>query len=156
MLYFHRILRLTPLLAIAVLISVTLIKYAGTGPRWPIVMGLLGHHCEVNWWKTLLYVQNYVTPDAMVSSANGSGNGQVSRVVQRKRRFFLMRRSYFQCFGHSWYLAVDMQLFVLSPLFVYLIYRYRTKFMYAFSLTIWLCVGCTIATYINLDYTPIK
>lgn len=58
-----------------------------------------------------------------------------------------------QCFGHSWYLAVDMQLFVLSPLPVYLIYRFRRKCLYALSMTVWLCAGCTIATYISLNQT---
>ncbi len=27
-----------------------------------------------------------------------------------------------QCFGHSWYLAIDMQLFVISPLFIVALY----------------------------------
>lgn len=28
--------------------------------------------------------------------------------------------------GETWYLAVDMQLFVISPLFIYLIWRSKT------------------------------
>ncbi len=33
--------------------------------------------------------------------------------------------SYDQCLGHSWYLAADMQLFILSPLFIYPLWRWR-------------------------------
>lgn len=65
-LYSHRLLRLTPLLAVAVLISVSIFRYAGSGPRWPILVGALSAECEENWWKTLLYVQNYVDPQHIV------------------------------------------------------------------------------------------
>lgn len=65
-LYLHRFLRLTPLLAVAILINVSVIKYVGSGPQWPILMDQFNGLCEDNWWKTLLYVQNYVTPEDMV------------------------------------------------------------------------------------------
>lgn len=32
------------------------------------------------------------------------------------------------CFGHSWYLMVDMQLYFLSPLILYPLWRYRKRF----------------------------
>lgn len=31
----------------------------------------------------------------------------------------------FQCMGQTWYLAVDMQLFVISPLIVYPLWRWK-------------------------------
>jgi len=30
------------------------------------------------------------------------------------------------CVGWSWYLAVDMQFYILSPIFIYIFYRNRT------------------------------
>lgn len=66
-LYLHRFLRLTPFLGVAILITVSVLKYAGSGPLWPVIMNMLSGQCEENWWKTMLYVQNYVSPDNVVS-----------------------------------------------------------------------------------------
>lgn len=66
-LYIHRYLRLTPLLAISVLLSTTLFRFLGDGPIWPGFTEFLKNQCEKHWWSTLLYVQNYVNPDDIVS-----------------------------------------------------------------------------------------
>lgn len=66
-LYLHRFLRLTPLLAAAILISLSILQYATSGPRWPILLHTTRSMCEENWWKTLLYVQNYVSSEKIVS-----------------------------------------------------------------------------------------
>ncbi|KAF2898405.1 hypothetical protein ILUMI_07770 [Ignelater luminosus] len=63
--YFHRFLRLTPLLAILVLIHATVLKHLGTGPLWNYFITGLSRSCETYWWSTLLYIQNYVNPDGM-------------------------------------------------------------------------------------------
>ncbi|KAK7866350.1 hypothetical protein R5R35_003277 [Gryllus longicercus] len=83
--YVHRYVRLTPAVAILVLMSVTLLGYAGTGPLWDSQYDPLRRACEKNWWTNFLYINNYVHSDEM-------------------------------CLGHTWYLAVDMQLYWLSPL----------------------------------------
>lgn len=33
------------------------------------------------------------------------------------------------CLGHTWYLSVDMQLFILSPFLIYPLWRYRQSFL---------------------------
>ena len=58
--------RLTPLLAVNILILVSVFRYVASGPRWPFMVDMLSGQCEVNWWKTLLYVQNYVNPENIV------------------------------------------------------------------------------------------
>nr|XP_023027647.1 nose resistant to fluoxetine protein 6-like [Leptinotarsa decemlineata] len=58
----HRYLRLTPVLAIAVLMHSTILRYFGNGPCWNIVESNLIEPCRNNWWMTLLYVQNYLQP----------------------------------------------------------------------------------------------
>ncbi|GLG92878.1 Uncharacterized protein GBIM_00428 [Gryllus bimaculatus] len=83
--YVHRYVRLTPALAIVLLLTVSLLNYMGTGPLWNTVYDYQREACEQNWWTNLLYVNNFVHTDKM-------------------------------CLGHTWYLAVDMQLFWLSPL----------------------------------------
>lgn len=60
--YFHRYLRLTPLLFAVVLFSITLLRFFGSGPLWPMFTNMITNQCEKNWWSTLLYVQNYVNP----------------------------------------------------------------------------------------------
>ncbi|KAK7866349.1 hypothetical protein R5R35_003276 [Gryllus longicercus] len=83
--YVHRYVRLTPALAIVLLLTVSLLNFMGTGPLWNTVYDYQREACEQNWWTNLLYVNNFVHTDKM-------------------------------CLGHTWYLAVDMQLFWLSPL----------------------------------------
>ncbi|XP_055304069.1 nose resistant to fluoxetine protein 6-like isoform X1 [Sitodiplosis mosellana] len=120
LLYFHRYLRLTPLLGISFLVSMSLVRFLGNGPLWPDLMDFLGSKCERNWWSTLLYVQNYANPRDI-------------------------------CFGHSWYLSVDMQLFFISPAIVYLMYRFRRNSLYVLSFLVLCCVGATIYVHIQYD-----
>ncbi|XP_059352860.1 nose resistant to fluoxetine protein 6-like isoform X2 [Daphnia carinata] len=51
--------------------------------------------CRWNWWNNLLYVNNYVVTYPL------------------------------ECMGETWYLACDMQMFLLSPLFIYPLWRWR-------------------------------
>lgn len=67
LLYFHRYLRLTPLLAAVILLYTSLIRYTGSGPQWPTMVDAINSYCAANWWKTLLFIQNYVSPDNMAS-----------------------------------------------------------------------------------------
>lgn len=71
MLYFHRYLRLTPLLVVSILFTMSLLRFFGSGPIWANTIDFLGKQCERHWWSTLLYVQNYVNPtDICVSIFN--------------------------------------------------------------------------------------
>lgn len=64
--YLHRIVRLTPVLAVAVLLFMTLFPRLDSGPLWQQFSSsyLL---CSDTWWATLLYVQNYAAAGRMVS-----------------------------------------------------------------------------------------
>ncbi|KAL3271385.1 hypothetical protein HHI36_021869 [Cryptolaemus montrouzieri] len=85
LMYLHRYLRLTPALAILVLIYASgLLKYVSDGPRWPSIDDFLITVCSKYWWSSLLYTQNYANDENV-------------------------------CVLQSWYLSVDMQLFLLSP-----------------------------------------
>lgn len=54
------------MLAVIIVISVTLYKKIANGPVWFTYI-LHGVFCDKYWWTTLLYVQNYVNPDTIVS-----------------------------------------------------------------------------------------
>lgn len=92
-LYVQRYLRMTPLLAVYLLMSVSLLRFVGNGPVFPIsvdffrckslcylfksrpilkISSLSIHlffrdNCKRYWWATLLHIQNYVNPGQIVS-----------------------------------------------------------------------------------------
>ncbi|KAF2881933.1 hypothetical protein ILUMI_24248 [Ignelater luminosus] len=82
--YLHRYLRLTPLLAVVVISYITILQHLGSGPLWPNAIRGMQSGCKENWWKALLYIQNF-------------GNLEM-------------------CISQSWYLSVDTQLYILSPI----------------------------------------
>ncbi|XP_023719212.1 nose resistant to fluoxetine protein 6 [Cryptotermes secundus] len=59
--YLHRYIRLTPALAVMVLMQLSLIEHMGSGPLWDKGNKHLTQLCQENWWSALLYVQNYVS-----------------------------------------------------------------------------------------------
>ncbi|XP_017034572.1 nose resistant to fluoxetine protein 6-like [Drosophila kikkawai] len=95
MMYLLRYLRLTPLLAIAILIYMKILPLMGSGP----LHGTVGFDdysvCKDTWYLTLLYVQNVAT-DRL-------------------------------CISHSWYLAVDMQLYIFAPFLLIALYKWGKK-----------------------------
>lgn len=69
LLYFHRYLRLTPLLAVALLISVSMTRFGNKGPLFVQSLRVAREQCQQYWWSTLLYIQNFVNPGDLVSFA---------------------------------------------------------------------------------------
>ncbi|KAF5285095.1 hypothetical protein FQA39_LY16784 [Lamprigera yunnana] len=82
--YMNRYLRLTPTLAIIILVHVAFVTYLGVGPML-MIQNRSSMNCRRYWWSALLYVQNFVNVNDM-------------------------------CVGESWYLCVEMQIFLVSPL----------------------------------------
>uniref|UniRef100_A0A182STI8 Nose resistant-to-fluoxetine protein N-terminal domain-containing protein n=1 Tax=Anopheles maculatus TaxID=74869 RepID=A0A182STI8_9DIPT len=56
------------------------------------------------------------------------------------------------CFVHTWYLSVDMQLYIVSPLLIYLLWRYGKKFVPAIVLLALLSISCVFATFMVNEY----
>nr|CAH7740350.1 unnamed protein product [Callosobruchus chinensis] len=92
--YVHRYLRLTPALGALVLVSVYLLDYMGSGPKWVLTKEMFQKQCERYWWSSFLYIQNYANEQPHV------------------------------CLDHTWYLSVDTQLYFLSPIFLILLWKY--------------------------------
>ncbi|KAL7743224.1 hypothetical protein ACLKA6_016170 [Drosophila palustris] len=113
LMYLHRIVRLTPVLAVAVLLFMTLFPRLDSGPLWTQFTSST-QLCSDTWWATLLYVQNYAAAGRM-------------------------------CLGHSWYLAVDMQLFLLSPLILWPLWRWRRRAAAGILLLLILLFGCVFS-----------
>ncbi|XP_068156769.1 nose resistant to fluoxetine protein 6-like [Drosophila tropicalis] len=111
--YLHRFVRLTPVLALAVLFFMTLFPRLDDGPFWKMFTGS-SQLCRETWWATLLYVQNYAAAGKM-------------------------------CLGHSWYLAVDMQLYILSPILLIALYKWGRKAAAVIVAIILLLFGCVFS-----------
>ncbi|XP_077989869.1 nose resistant to fluoxetine protein 6-like [Glandiceps talaboti] len=120
--YFHRWWRLTPAFALTVLLSASLVIHIGTGPMHNKTFLIQQELCQKYWWAALLYFNNFYP---------WPGNlGEM-------------------CLGHTWYLQVDMQLFIISPIFLILIYKsfvIGTSVM-AFSTVASIAVVAGLSTY---------
>ena len=102
--FLHRIWRLTPLYAFVLMIFTTLSLYMYTGPFSILSLKPLDSPfrkmidtCKDYWWTNLLYINNFY-PDY------GSLGGT--------------------CMGWSWYLAIDMQCYlVISPFVIFFLHK---------------------------------
>uniref|UniRef100_A0A182NL18 Nose resistant-to-fluoxetine protein N-terminal domain-containing protein n=1 Tax=Anopheles dirus TaxID=7168 RepID=A0A182NL18_9DIPT len=56
------------------------------------------------------------------------------------------------CFVHTWYLSVDMQLYIISPLLIYLLWRFGKRFIPVIVLLALLSIGCVFATFMVNEY----
>lgn len=65
--YLHRYLRLTPAFGALILFTVGLMPYLGDGPNYLFAGRYLSDSCKDHWWEALLFVQNYVNPNSIVS-----------------------------------------------------------------------------------------
>ena len=86
--YVHRYLRLTPVYAFVLFFTMTLYVHLADGPGFIGGGQIQSTGCQKFWWSNLLYINNFYP----WQSINGS------------------------CIGWTWYLANDMQFYVISPL----------------------------------------
>ncbi|XP_062124809.1 nose resistant to fluoxetine protein 6-like [Drosophila sulfurigaster albostrigata] len=120
MMYLHRYLRLTPVVALAILLYMKILPLFGDGPMYENVKFDDYNHCKRTWFWTLLYLQNYATPDL--------------------------------CINHSWYLAVDMQLYFISPIFLLALYKWGKKAAAGIFVFMLLLSACLFATMMTEKY----
>ncbi|KAH8385578.1 hypothetical protein KR200_000705 [Drosophila serrata] len=119
LMYLHRLMRILPVLAIAILVYIRIMRIVSGGPMFK--GGYMATStCESNWYWTLLFVNNY-TKDA--------------------------------CPGHTWYLSVDMQLFILSPILLISLYKWGKKAAAGIVVLIVLLSGCLFATMMVNNYS---
>ncbi|XP_038051428.1 nose resistant to fluoxetine protein 6-like isoform X2 [Patiria miniata] len=94
--YLHRFIRITPAYMVSIAIWASLAIHFGQGVGKHAMFEGAAEACRKYWWTNLLYINNlYPFP------------GDLS----------------LQCLGWSWYLANDMQFFVISPVIIYLLYK---------------------------------
>ncbi|OMJ91129.1 hypothetical protein SteCoe_6393 [Stentor coeruleus] len=118
----HRYLRITPLYMFCLLFFWSLQKHLGSGPTNVYIDELFHGDCPDYWYSNLLYINNFI-PD-------GRGSG---------------------CVEVGWYLANDMQFFIIS-IFVLLIYS-RVNRLFGWAFVLFSCfIGCLSAGIIAQKY----
>lgn len=92
---FHRFWRILPPYFLALSILWQVLPHMGNGPFWPQVDTYVSRTaCDKYWWANLLFINNFVPKEYEN-----------------------------QCMGWSWYLANDMQMYLISPIFLFLYYK---------------------------------
>jgi len=86
----HRVVRLLPLLGVLVAFTAYVLPSTGSGPFWHAMQNW-AESCQDWGWTNVLFLNN---------------------IVPWQHNF---QR---QCLGYTWYIAIDMQLYVVTPLFV--------------------------------------
>ncbi|XP_033118021.1 nose resistant to fluoxetine protein 6-like [Anneissia japonica] len=132
MFYVHRYLRLTPVYMLVIFFFATLTPYLATGPIYSIVFdpnpapGIENQltYCQDYWWTNLLYINN-LYPSSLQT----------------------------ECLAWSWYLANDMQFFIISPFVIYLLYHYFFAGVVAWSILLITSFGSLIGVSIKYNIT---
>ena len=98
LLYFHRFWRILPIYMFTLFLIWSYQRYIGDGPLFWNI-DTGNDDCKDYWWTNMLFLNNFI-PDGKLSS----------------------------CMGWSWYLANDMQFFIISPPILWL-YHKVSKFL---------------------------
>lgn len=119
--YLHRYIRMTPLMMVIIGFCATVLRYLGQGPAWLESIMMFDKWCEDNWWINALYLHNFVKRETMVSVDLLRKNNFSQHKLQIIRYFIdylHLLHLHPQCLSHSWYSAVDMQLYLISPFII--------------------------------------
>ncbi|PIC21402.1 hypothetical protein B9Z55_026245 [Caenorhabditis nigoni] len=120
MFYVHRYLRLTPPVMLFIGFFTVYAPYLQGTFSASAFNDLVAESnaCKKSWWQNLLYINNFG------DTSNNNNN---------------------TCYGPTWYLAADTQLYIASPIFLIALYF---SFAAGTALLVAGCVGSIIATYI--------
>eukprot|EP00746_Dinoflagellata_sp_MGD_P082541 gnl/MRDRNA2_/MRDRNA2_32777_c0_seq1.p1 gnl/MRDRNA2_/MRDRNA2_32777_c0~~gnl/MRDRNA2_/MRDRNA2_32777_c0_seq1.p1 ORF type:complete len:520 (+),score=50.62 gnl/MRDRNA2_/MRDRNA2_32777_c0_seq1:137-1561(+) len=127
-----RYLRLLPVEMFAIMFCTNLLVHMGRGIFWSLnngscMYGATSPDCATDWWANALFIQNFYP--------------QYPNNINR-------------CFGHCWYLAVDMQLYLLTPFFSFA-YGIRKSLGWAILvLATLVSIGTNIYVPISSEFVP--
>lgn len=120
--------RLTPMYASVIALLATVFRYVGNGPDWNYVQ-IMSQTVRKNWWTNMLYINNYVP------KIHHCMNNPLTGMAE------------------AWYLACDMQMFWVSPLFIYPLWRWK-KTGFALTVTTFCALIAVTMTIIILQDLP--
>ncbi|XP_031616894.1 nose resistant to fluoxetine protein 6-like [Contarinia nasturtii] len=91
-LYFHRYMRLTPLVAVLILTTMLLHLIGGANPKYSNTKNILKAKCDKYWWMTLLYFQNYSDGDYICLAPTWSSSVDMQLFLISPAIIYLFRR----------------------------------------------------------------
>lgn len=103
--------------------------YVGNGPDWNRVIKM-SQIIRNYWWAHLLYISNYVP--------------QVEKYIANP----------LTALSEAWYLAADMQMFWISPLFIYPLWRWRKAGLVWVIIMFLMFTGLSAIIFIVADLPP--
>ena len=121
--------RITPLYATAIAFVSFLLPYMAIGPDWHYLKQV-SDATRGMWWAQLLYINNYVP---WIESS--WDNPQIGM-------------------AETWYLACEMQMFWLSPLFIYPLWKWRKNGLVWVVCCLFAFLGASTIPFILYDLTP--
>lgn len=114
---------------------------------WPAIVNAIGGRRCFTFRITSIHMHWYVKDHNLSCDCN-------IIIIQQPFTLRLIFFSCFKsikCFPHVWYLSADMQLFIISPLVVYLIHRYQMTTIWFLFIMILGCVGYSVGIHIMFD-----
>jgi peptidoglycan/LPS O-acetylase OafA/YrhL len=125
MIILHRFLRIAPLYFATILFFWQVMAMAGNGPVFFMYKDDYSGACTKYWWSHVLFINNFYP----FSSDE-------------------------QCLGWTWYLPNDMQFFLLLPLIVYLLYRWRVAGMVSITVVMVCCWIASVIILYDNEFSP--
>ena len=138
--YLRRYVRLTPIYAATFAFIATLSVHCGSGPFWQTVVDTRDS-CRATWTSSFLYINNWPSYE-------------VGNIFSVPLKGWTNIVAFQGCMWQTWYLAADMQLFFICPVFVYPLWRWRRAGL------VWVLSAVTIAVivkatvHVQLDLPP--
>jgi peptidoglycan/LPS O-acetylase OafA/YrhL len=122
--YLHRAIRILPLYMVATYFYIFLFPYLGFGPAWYLYEHSTEVGCSDYWWSNFVLLNNFLPT------------------------------SEYSCMSWSWYIACDMQFYLLSPLLLLLQYHKKLYGYLTCALLILANFICLIVQGSVNDYLP--
>ena len=115
--------RLIPIYVAVFAFVSTLVVHIGSGPNWFNVK-LHSINCRRSWWQHFLFITNFIP-----KGADEQVGFKILWCCIFKIRSNSLLLSFYskQCMTETWYLSNDFQLFLISPLLVYPLWRWKRK-----------------------------
>lgn len=121
LLYIQRVLRISPVLTVVLLFYIYFIPFCTNGPMDNAIFNLTRGGCANSAWPTFLYYNNY-----FITEVN---NQTFLQLLHKTINLKMINFEWLQCIPGSWFLATDMQLYLLTPFLVILLQRFPKLFI---------------------------
>ena len=121
--------RITPLYAFVVIFVATLYPYMGSGPDWSFVQRV-SQGTRQNFWTYMFYINNQRGMEKFMNNNPLNGLSEV------------------------WHLACDMQMFWISPLFIYPLWRWKRAGLAWAIFALFGFLGASIVIFTLKDLPP--